>query len=128
MVSYVHHREPEELVETDRDLLRGNTPTLILAILRDGPQHGYAIAQEIERLSASVLQLNQGTLYPALHALERDGLIEGRWHLGAGERSKRVYSITPLGVAELDRRTQAWGQFAGAVDRVILGNLNEQPA
>lgn len=112
----------------ERELLRGNTPTLVLAVLRDAPLHGYAIAREINRRSGKALQFRQGTLYPALHALERDGLIDGDWEIEGGERPRKVYRITEAGLGELTRRTQAWGQFSEAVNSVIGGALNEQPA
>jgi PadR family transcriptional regulator, regulatory protein PadR len=112
----------------ERELLRGNTPTLVLAVLRDTPLHGYGIAREINRRSGQALRFKQGTLYPALHALERDGLIAGDWEIEGGERPRRVYHITEAGIAELSRRTAAWGEFSSAVNSVIGGTAHEQPA
>ena len=73
-------------METERELLKGNTPTLVLAVLKDAPLHGYGIAREIERRSSNALRFKEGTLYPALHALEREGLIVGAWSREGGGR------------------------------------------
>ncbi len=110
------------------DMLRGNTHTIILAVLDDGPQHGYAIAQEVNRRTNNTLTLRQGALYPALRALERDGLIAGEWEIAAGERPRRVYLITDEGKAELTRRTQSWSEFANAMESVLRRPLREEPA
>src|ERR687888_607614 len=109
-------------MDTERELLKGNTPTLVLAVLRDGPRHGYAIAREIERRSGNALRFKEGTLYPALHALEREGLITGAWNSEPGGRERKVYHITPAGLAELERRTHTWTEFATAIFRVIGGH------
>jgi PadR family transcriptional regulator PadR len=112
----------------ERELLRGNTPTLVLAILRDGPQHGYGIAREINRRTGGALHFKQGTLYPALHALEADGLITGVWEMDGGERPRRVYTMTAAGQAELARRSRVWDQFVESVQQVLRGdNADEQP-
>ena len=109
---------------TERELLKGNTPTLILAVLKDGRSHGYAIAREIERRSQNALTFKEGTLYPALHALEREGAITGNWEKEAGGRERKVYAITPAGLTELARLTQTWNSFASAVHSVIRGDTN----
>lgn len=111
----------------DRDLLRGNIPTLILAVVSEGPLYGFAIAREINRRSDNALQLKQGTLYPALHALERDGWIVGSWEIPEGERPRKVYTLTDAGRSELERRTQAWGKFSAAMEGVMGGKRREQP-
>ena len=104
-----------------RELLKGNTPTMILAVLLNGPLHGYAIAREIERRSDNALKFKEGTLYPALHALEYDGLIKGDWDTTAQGRARKVYTITKTGCAELKQRLQTWKQFAAMMDQVIGG-------
>ncbi|HTE19340.1 MAG TPA: helix-turn-helix transcriptional regulator [Armatimonadota bacterium] len=109
-------------MDTQRELLKGSTPTLVLAVLRDGPLHGYAIAREIERRSDNALQCKEGTLYPALHALEQQSLVVGEWRKGEGGRERRVYVLTPAGLAELEKRTGAWTEFAAAIHRVIKGD------
>src|SRR5205085_5364831 len=91
-------------VGDQKELLKGNTPTLVLAVLNDAPLHGYGIAREIERRSGNALRFKEGTLYPALHALEREGMIAGSWNREAGGRERKVYQITPAGLAALERR------------------------
>lgn len=108
-------------MNTERELLKGNTPTLVLAVLHDAPRHGYAIAREIERRSGDVLRCKEGTLYPALQALERDGLIAGEWVRDQGARPRRVYTITPAGLAALEQRARTWERFASAIQQVIAG-------
>lgn len=108
-------------MDSERELLKGNTPTLVLAVLGDGPLHGYGIAREIERRSDNALKFKEGTLYPALHTLEREGLIAGEWRRDEGERERKVYSITPAGHAALEQRTRTWNTFATAIERVIGG-------
>jgi PadR family transcriptional regulator PadR len=108
-------------VNAERELLKGNTPTLVLAVLRDAPRHGYGIAREIARRSDNALRFKEGTLYPALHALEREGLIAGEWRREDGGRERKIYTITPAGLAALEQRTRAWNAFAAAVHGVIGG-------
>ncbi len=105
----------------ERELIRGNTPTMVLAVLRDGPSHGYAIAREVNRRTGDALTFKQGTLYPVLHLLEQQDWIAGAWEHLDGERPRKVYSITESGAAELDRRLQVWGRFSEAMQRVVAG-------
>jgi PadR family transcriptional regulator PadR len=77
-------------MDSERELLKGNTPTLVLAVLNDGPLHGYGIAREIERRSDNALRFKEGTLYPALHALEREGLVESEWQREGTGRERKV--------------------------------------
>jgi PadR family transcriptional regulator PadR len=106
-------------MDDESELLRGSTPTLVLAILKDGPQHGYAIAREVNQRAQGALNFKQGTLYPVLHSLERDGLILGAWTHPEGERPRKVYTITDSGMTELARRMNAWGRFSLAVSRIL---------
>jgi transcriptional regulator len=108
-------------LDSTRELLKGNTPTLVLAILGDGPRHGYGIAREIERRSGNALRFKEGTLYPALHSLEREGLIAGEWQQEAGGRMRKVYAITHSGLAALEQRARTWAEFAAAISRVLGG-------
>ena len=79
------------MADRARELLKGNTPTLIMAVLRDGPLHGYAIARAIEQRSGAALRCKEGTLYPALQSLERDGVITGAWEQTPGGRERKVW-------------------------------------
>lgn len=108
-------------MDSERELLKGNTPTLVLAVLKDAPLHGYAIAREIERRSGNALKFKEGTLYPALHGLEREGLIQGEWQREAGGRERKVYGITPAGLTALEQKTKTWDAFASAINSVIGG-------
>src|SRR5690242_1914800 len=109
-------------MDTERELLKGNTPTLVMAVLRDGPLHGYGIAREIERRSANALRFKEGTLYPALHGLERVGWVVGEWEMQAGGRKRKIYTLTPAGRTELERRTRTWNAFATAIQSILGGD------
>ncbi|PQV64258.1 PadR family transcriptional regulator, regulatory protein PadR [Abditibacterium utsteinense] len=102
-----------------RELLKGNVPTLILSVLKSGGLHGYAIAREIERRSGGVLEWKEGTLYPALHALEKDGFIVARWENNEHGPSRKIYTLTPEGEADLKRRSALWNQFSRAINDVL---------
>jgi PadR family transcriptional regulator, regulatory protein PadR len=123
------HRKEVLSVDTERELLKGNTPTLVLAVLKDAPLHGYGIAREIERRSENTLKFKEGTLYPALYNLEQESMIVGEWERGSNGRERRVYRITPAGLTELERRTRTWNTFASAVQSVIggTGHAGTQP-
>jgi PadR family transcriptional regulator PadR len=104
-----------------RDLAKGDIPTLILAVLSDGACHGYAIAREVERRSGDVFRLREGSLYPALRALENAGFIVGEWQQAVGGPARRVYNITENGRGELAQRTRDWKQYAKAINSLIGG-------
>lgn len=108
------------------ELLKGNTPTLLLSVLEEGPLHGYAIAREIERRSKDTLQLGEGSLYPALRTLERDGLITGRWEPQPSGPARKVYELTDAGRAEIVKRTRTWREFVEAVENVLGGSSHVQ--
>jgi PadR family transcriptional regulator, regulatory protein PadR len=112
----------------DKGLLRGNAATLVLSVLKDGARHGYDIAREVERRSGNALTFKHGTLYPVLHALEKDGLILSEWERPDGERARRVYRLTDRGSEELDRCVKTWNNFARAMDRVIYGRTGDETA
>lgn len=116
-----------------RDIPRGDISTLALATLADGSRHGYAIAREVERISRDALTLREGSLYPALRVLEQDGLVTSEWITPpGGGPSRRVYSLTDEGRAELTRRTRDWRQYAVFMDTILGGsggtNEGEQKA
>ena len=115
-------------LEHDKELLKGNTPTLILAVLEENSLHGYAIAREIERRSGDALKFKEGTLYPALHTLEKDGLISGSWIHQDGARSRKVYTITEAGSGALRKKTEMWTNFSAAISKVIQGGETNEPA
>jgi PadR family transcriptional regulator, regulatory protein PadR len=100
------------------DALNGQLDPLILATVAGGPAHGYAILQELKTRSGGAFDLAEGTIYPALHRLERDGLLSSDWSTETGRR-RRVYKITRSGQAALRRRRQEWTAFSRAVEAVF---------
>ena len=97
--------------------------TLILLVLRTlealGPQHGYAIARRIEQISKDVLQLNQGTLYPALLRMEQEGWISSRWGASVKNRKAKFYAITAAGRRRLARETEEWRRMSSTIERFL---------
>lgn len=102
----------------DRELKRGSTELLILAIIEDTPRHGYEIGKLINTRSGGVLQFHVASLYPKLYSLEERGLIRGRWVEKAGQRRRRYYRLTPSGVKFLAAQRKSWLDFFVALDRV----------
>ncbi len=102
-----------------RELLKGNTETLLLALVEREPMYGYQLAREIEQRSSGYFQFKEGTLYPALHRLERAGLVRGVWASSLTGQQRRYYSITEKGLAELRHKSTEWGQFSKAVNLVV---------
>jgi PadR family transcriptional regulator len=101
------------------DLLQGTLDLLILRTLNAGPMHGWAISDRIQQISTDVLQVNQGSLYPALHRLERRGLIAAQWAVSELGRRARFYSLTAKGRKQLEIETETWSRFSDAVGRVL---------
>jgi DNA-binding PadR family transcriptional regulator len=99
-------------------LVKGHTKTLILAILKEGPSHGYAITHEIKKRTEGKVAFRIGTLYPILHELEADEMVTGAWVTLGDERPKKVYEITEKGIQELDRGLSAWKQMSMAMFQV----------
>jgi len=102
----------------DREVKRGSTEMLILALVEDRPRHGYEIAKLIEQRSEGVLQFHVASLYPLLYRLEKRGLIKGRWVEKAGQRRRRFYKLTAAGQKILAEQRQTWKDFSFALDRV----------
>jgi len=97
--------------------------TLILLVLRTlealGPMHGYGIARRIEQISRDVLQLNQGTLYPALLRMQQEGWITARWGASESNRKARYYSITAAGRRRLAKETDEWRRMSSTIERFL---------
>ena len=100
------------------DTLNGQLDPLILATVAEQPAHGYAILQRLRERSSGAFDLAEGTIYPALHRLERDGLLSSSWSTESGRR-RRVYSVTRSGASALEVRRREWRQFARAVEAVM---------
>jgi PadR family transcriptional regulator PadR len=102
------------------DVLQGTLDLLILKTLDVlGAQHGFGIARRIEQVSADVLALNQGTLYPALLRLEQQGLIESEWGTSTNNRRARFYSLTRKGRSRLTAEIEQWQRVSGAVNNIV---------
>ena len=102
------------------DLLQGTLDLLILKTLQVGqPMHGWGVAVRIQQVSDDTLQLNQGSLYPALHRLENKGWIRAEWGISENNRRAKFYSLTTLGGSRLAEEKAHWDLFAGAVQRIL---------
>ena len=101
-----------------RELLKGSTETLLLSLLASEPMYGYQVVKEIEDRSSGYFRLKEGTLYPALHRLEKEALVEGRWDTSPSGQNRRYYHITAKGHKRLGSMLKEWTQFSRAVDLV----------
>ncbi|MBF5041796.1 PadR family transcriptional regulator [Aggregicoccus sp. 17bor-14] len=107
------------MAETTLELLQGTLDVLILKSLSWGPRHGYAVADSIRERSGEALRIEEGALYPALHRLEKRGLLSAEWGVSENNRRAKFYSLTPRGRAQLRSETQQWVAYAAAVSRVL---------
>jgi PadR family transcriptional regulator PadR len=101
------------------DLLPGTLDMLILRTLQTGSQHGWAISERIQQISDDVLQINQGSLYPALHRLEHQGWIEAEWRVSELGRRAKFYHLTAAGRRQLAVEAREWERMATAIGRVM---------
>jgi transcriptional regulator len=101
------------------DLLPGTLDLLILRTLQTGSLHGWAISERIQQVSQDVLQINQGSLYPALHRLEHRGWIEAEWAVSELGRRAKYYRLTPAGRRQLAVESSAWERMSTAIGRVM---------
>jgi transcriptional regulator len=102
------------------DLVQGTLDLLILKTISLEPQHGWAIAKRIQQISKEVLQVQQGSLYPALHRLEQQGWIRARWGESNGRQAK-FYSLTAAGRTQLEREKESWSRLSAAINLVVEG-------
>ena len=107
------------------DLLQGTLDLLVLQTLSWGPAHGYAVARWIEQLTGDMLQVGEGSLYPALHRLEERGRIASEWRISENNRKAKFYRLTQKGREQLRAETDTWGRFVKAVGKVL--RTTEQP-
>jgi PadR family transcriptional regulator PadR len=104
------------------EVLQGTLDLLVLKTLDTiGPQHGFGIARRIQQISKDSLQLNQGTLYPALVRLEQQGWIRSKWGVSDNNRRARFYSLTKSGQKQLERETESWERMASIITRLLEG-------
>jgi transcriptional regulator len=114
------------MAKSDRskmDVLQGTLDLIVLRTLESlGPQHGYAISARIEQVSGGAVQLNMGTLYPALMRLEQRALIRGKWGATETRRKARFYEITASGKRQLEKEKQSWERMAGIIHTLIYSD------
>jgi len=108
----------------NKELLKGSTALLLLGMLEKRSMYGYEMIKELENRSEGVFSLKEGTLYPILHMLEQDGLLQSYWSGTEGKRQRKYYEITPNGVEYNRVRKEEWKVFSSAVERVLyLGEV-----
>jgi len=112
--------------ESNVGLLQGSLDLLVLKTLSWQPMHGFGIARWIQRLTDDVLQVEEGSLYPALYRLERRGVIKSEWRLTENNRRAKYYRLTPAGKRRLAEEAETWQRFTAAVGKVL--QATEQPA
>ncbi len=110
-------------MQVSRELQRGSTSIMVLSLLERESMYGYQLIKELERVSGGVFHLKEGTLYPILHSLERDGLVSSYWQDTDSKRRRKYYLVTDKGRKALRAKTKEWGFFKSAVDRVLGGEM-----
>jgi PadR family transcriptional regulator, regulatory protein PadR len=103
------------------ELPQGTLDLLILRTLLPGAQHGWAISERVQQVSRDVLSIQQGSLYPALHRLERRGWIRAQWGASDNNRRAKYYELTRAGKKQLERETEAWRKLSVAMEQVLEG-------
>jgi transcriptional regulator len=104
---------------TNASQLHGMLDMLVLKVLKDGAQHGYGIAVRLQQLSSDVLQVEEGSLYPALYRMEQRGWIASSWGASENNRRARFYQLTRAGRKQLEAETASWHRLSGAVARIL---------
>src|SRR5262249_14988958 len=107
------------MTDEQLDLPQGTLDLLILKTVALEPQHGWAISERLHQISSASLHIKQGSLYPALHRLERRGWIKARWGTSDNNRRAKYYELTKKGRARLDAETSAWRKLAAAIGQVL---------
>ena len=110
---------PPQAMEQQKELLKGSTESLLMALLAEQPMYGYQLLKELERRSNGYFRFREGTLYPALHRLEQEQLLEGSWQRAPGGQNRRYYSLTEDGHFALATRLHQWDGFSRAVSLVL---------
>ncbi len=101
------------------DLVQGTLDLLILKILALEPMHGWAISQRLKQVSKEVLQVSDGSLYPALHKLEQDGWITSEWKPSENNRRAKFYALTRIGRKKLEKETANWNRLSSAISQIV---------
>src|SRR6266481_2880133 len=104
----------------DTNILQGTLDLMVLRTLQTmGPQHGFGLAKRIQQIAEGALDLNQGTLYPALLRLEQRGWIESKWGVSENNRKAKYYSLTRAGRKQLQEEAESWGRMSAMINRVL---------
>ncbi len=111
---------PDDTLECDPELLRGNTESILLFLINERKAaYGYRLIKDIEERSGGFFRFKEGTVYPALHKLQNDGLIEGKWQTMPNGQERRCYRITPKGKELLRNKVTMWKSFASAMELIF---------
>jgi len=102
------------------ELLKGSTESLLLSLVARQPMYGYQIGKEMQQRSSGFFHFKEGTLYPALHRLEKAGLVKGRWQQAPSGQSRRYYHITARGTKALEEKLEEWRRFSTAVNLIMV--------
>jgi transcriptional regulator len=119
MLRLISVTEERGTVSKPSDLVQGTLDLLLLKILALEPLHGWAISQRLKQVSGDILQVSDGSLYPALHKLEQEGWITAEWKLSENNRRAKFYSLTRLGRRHLEKESVNWDRLSSAISRVI---------
>lgn len=113
----------ERLVLNRKELLKGSTETVLLSVLSGQPMYGYQLVKEISEKSSGYLKFKEGTLYPALHRLEKDNCLNGYWDMSKNGQKRRYYKITSLGESRLSSMLSEWNEFSQAINLIAQPKL-----
>ncbi len=112
-------------MKISKELAKGSTGMLVMSVISRGEMYGYQIIKTVEMMSNKVFQMNEGTLYPILHALEKEGFLDSRWIVSEENgRKRKYYKITDKGIRELNSQKQEWEEYSTAVSKVLNSNLS----
>jgi len=118
LVSYTLGNRVDDMSKPE-DLVQGTLDMLLLKILALQPMNGFAVSQRLKQVSGDVLQVSDGSLYPALHKLEQEGWINAEWKTTENNRRAKFYSLTRLGRKKLEEEADNWGRLSSAISRVV---------
>lgn len=105
-------------MKISKELIKGSTSLLVMSVLKGQDLYGYKIIKELETRSENVFELKEGTLYPILHALEKEGFLESYWDEFEG-RKRKYYHLTRKGLRQLETKREEWKVYSGSVDKVL---------
>lgn len=108
-------------MKVDKDLMKGSTTMLILNLLSSGNMYGYQMIRELEKRSDNTFTLKEGTMYPILHSLESQGMVEAYWESSSAGRKRKYYHITKKGKKLLDKKKKEWEIYSKAINKLIGG-------